>query len=191
MPLAPRKEFARLGEPGCAFIFTDAARELGSGFGGFSVVQKPGATFFYYMTERWDDVTRAQLMSNVLSMPAGEAYGGVALADALAVELQTATHMIIFTDSSPFAAAVTTGNSISPQCDEIVQWLFLRHNSTQFLGVHQKGIRNVVADALSRGRGDEFVTRAIECGMRAERLRPRSGANTLLQRAADVHQRHA
>lgn len=39
VPLAPRCSFPAIGDRGCAFLFTDAAREDGSRLGGFTVVQ--------------------------------------------------------------------------------------------------------------------------------------------------------
>ena len=71
VPLAPRSEFPGVEEEGCAFFFTDAAREDGSGFGGFLVVRE-GATsqpHFLYMAERWSDAIRDMLQSDILSMP--------------------------------------------------------------------------------------------------------------------------
>lgn len=42
VPLAPRRGFQEVGADDCAFFFTDATRESGSGFGGFTVVVEEG-----------------------------------------------------------------------------------------------------------------------------------------------------
>ena len=47
-------------------------------------------------------------------------------------------------------AAANTGNSPSPQLNFLVRWLIERWPGVQFLGVWQKGIRNDVADRISR-----------------------------------------
>lgn len=40
VPLAPRLMFPQVGAEGCLFVFTDAARENGTGFGGFTAVKE-------------------------------------------------------------------------------------------------------------------------------------------------------
>jgi hypothetical protein len=142
VPLAPRLSFPAVDDPGCAFVFTDAAREQGTGHGGFSVVQRAGArqAELIYLEQRWPpDVLRA-LQANEMSMPAGEAYGAVVLADAMLAELAGATHMVIFTDSEATEAAINSNNSSSPQMDVLVRWLLDRWPRVQFLAVWQKGV---------------------------------------------------
>ncbi|KAL1522763.1 hypothetical protein AB1Y20_017735 [Prymnesium parvum] len=39
VPLAPRLVFPEASESGCVFVFTDAAREMGTGHGGFTCVR--------------------------------------------------------------------------------------------------------------------------------------------------------
>lgn len=101
MPLAPRREFPEAGAEGCAFFFTDAAREDGSGFGGSAVYKEPGGAVprFLYMAERWSDEVLRLLQNDVLSMPAGECFGAVMLADAVARRLMGLSHLLRFTDS--------------------------------------------------------------------------------------------
>lgn len=41
-PLAPKLVFPRIGSPRCNFVFTDAARESATGFGGFTFVEFEG-----------------------------------------------------------------------------------------------------------------------------------------------------
>ncbi|KAL3917175.1 MAG: hypothetical protein SGPRY_006508 [Prymnesium sp.] len=130
IPLAPRLIFPEPGDPGCAFIFSDAAREGGTGYGGFTVVRRGGEespdaeSTMLYMAELWDNNTRRHLQSNRLLMPAGEAIGFIVLIDAIARELSDLTHLVTFTDSAPAAAAINTSNSPSPQIDYLA-WLSL------------------------------------------------------------------
>lgn len=133
VPLAPRRSFPEPGEPGCAFLFSDAARERGTGYGGFSFVERQregereSAPTMLYMAELWEERARLHLQSNKLSMPAGEAIGIIVLIDALARELEGLSHLVAFTDSDPAAAALNTANSPSPQIDCLVRWLADRH----------------------------------------------------------------
>lgn len=121
VPLAPRLTFPEPGQPGCAFLPSDAAREAGTGYGGFSFIEReegegrgPDPTMLF-MAELWDEHTQLDLQSNKLSMPAGEAIGLIVAIDALARELGGLTHMVAFTDSDPVAAALNTANSPSPK----------------------------------------------------------------------------
>lgn len=83
-PLAPREVLPPLTSKGCIFAFTDAARETGTGFGGFTFVEFQGREVeCWYLAEQWDPVTLQALQSNAFSMPAGEAYGAVMLIDAI------------------------------------------------------------------------------------------------------------
>jgi ribonuclease HI len=182
VPLAPRVEFPSVGEEGCVFLFTDAAREAGAGFGAFSVVQweEDEEAEFLYLEQRWDDEVRMALQANVISMPAGEAFGAVVMADALLKELQSASHIVVFTDSEATEAAINSANSPSPQLNVIVQWLFSRWPKVQVLGVWQQGVRNAVADRLSRRGLDEVLAEARRHGLRPRRIQPDASADQLL-----------
>ncbi|KAL3928582.1 MAG: hypothetical protein SGPRY_002327 [Prymnesium sp.] len=99
VPLAPRLAFPELGQTGCAVFF---AREEGSGFGGLVIIREPDAaasSCFLFMAERWDDATQRLLQRDVLSMPAGECFGAVMLADAVIRRLEGLKHLWCLTDS--------------------------------------------------------------------------------------------
>ena len=150
-PLAPLLEFPELGEHGSAFMFTDAARELGTGHGAFTLIEADdGRLFFIYMDPRWPPDVLQALRQNDLSMPAGEAIGAVVFADALLEALPGVTHLTIFTDSSATAVGIQTSSSPSPQMNVLMDWLMQRNPSTQFMALHQPGKRNGAADSLSR-----------------------------------------
>jgi hypothetical protein len=142
VPLAPRKHFPAVSDEGCAFCFTDAAREAGTSHGGFSAVRRGQTVGFLFLEQRWPADVLAALQENELSMVAGEAYGAVVLADALLTDLQTACHMIIFTDRSATEVAINTGNSPSPRLNFFIRWLVQRWSVVQFWGVWQKGMRD-------------------------------------------------
>lgn len=121
VPLAPRLKFPRVGDQGCAFIFTDSAREAGTGHGGFTIVEEAGhqSPLFLYMAVQWDDVALRQLQKNVISMPAGECFGAVMMADTVARRLVGLTHLWCFTDSVASKATLTTECRSDPQLDNL------------------------------------------------------------------------
>ena len=183
VPLAPRKQFPAVGDPGCAFCFTDAAREARTGHGGFTIVQRTDAQHpeFLYLEQRWPADVLVALQENELSMVAGEAYGAVVLADAVLTELGDATHMVVFTDSSATEVAINTGNSPSPQLNLLVRWLVERWPGVQFLGVWQKGSRNDVADRISREGLAAVLAEAEGAEMLTDRLHACSSAGDLMR----------
>jgi hypothetical protein len=166
-PLAPRLVFPRPCEAGCAFLFTDAAREDGTGFGGHTEVTVDGAPIFLWCERRWEHDVLQALQANSVSMPAGECVGAVAFADALLTALGGVTHLIVFTDSDATAKAFTTGDSGAPQLDCAMRWLISRHPLVQFVGRHQPGVRNGAADGLSRQQEDRerVLAEASAAGM--------------------------
>jgi hypothetical protein len=153
-PLAPRTTFPRPGDIGCVVQFTDAARERGTGFGGHATLEVDGVPHFLWYEQRWEPEVLTALQRDEMSMPAGECVGAVVVADALLNVLGGATHLLVFTDSDATAKAFTTGGSGAPQLNRAILWLIARHPLVQFLGVHQPGVRNGAADALSRQRAD-------------------------------------
>ena len=97
-------------------------------------------------------------------MPAGECFGAVVFADALARTLPGLTHMVVFTDSIATARAVTTGSSAALQLNFLVKWLQRQHPQVQWLGIHQPGRRNCAADGLSRDKAAEVIAEAAAAG---------------------------
>ena len=149
-PLSPRLEFPELGSEGCAFFFTDAAREDGTGYGGHTMVMVGSQLFFLFHEARWEAEPLRALQQNEFSMPAGECYGAVLFADMLVRALGGVTHLVCFTDSDATAKVFTTASSGAPQLNYMIDWLLARHPRLQLLGVHQPGVRNTAADGLSR-----------------------------------------
>ena len=183
MPLAPRRSFPDVGEDGCAFLFTDAAREAGTGHGGFSIVQRDGApkAEFLFAEQRWPPDVLVALQENEMSMAAGEGYGAVVMADAVLTELETATHMVVFTDSSATEAAINSGNSPSPQMNFLVRWLVERWSNVQFLAVWVPGIHNEAADGISRVALDSVLADAEAADLAVRRLPACDGAHALMR----------
>ena len=151
-------------------MFTDAARENGSGHGGFTLIIEGVEPVFIYTDPRWPPEVLAALQQNVLSMPAGEGIGAVVFADALADSLVGLRYLIVFTDSTPVVAAIQSGNSDSPQLNAIVRWLFQRRPHLQLLALHQPGKRNGAADGLSRTESASVLKEAAGIGASIERL---------------------
>ena len=183
VPLAPRRSFPDVGEDGCAFLFTDAAREAGTGHGGFSIVQRDGApkAEFLFAEQRWPPDVLVALQENEMSMAAGEGYGAVVMADAVLTELETATHMVVFTDSSATEAAINSGNSPSPQMNFLVRWLVERWSNVQFLAVWVPGIHNEAADGISRVALDSVLADAEAADLAVRRLPACDGAHALMR----------
>lgn len=167
VPLAPRIHFP---EPGggrsAAYVFTDAAREDGTGFGGFSLSRREGETEpeLSYMARPWGQETLRRLQQNEISMPAGEMIGAVAIIDAILRRFSEVTHVVCFTDSKATAAGLTTGSSGAMQLNRLLIWLFERHRGKQFLGIHCPGVQNRSSDKLSRGQWKSVLSEAIRRG---------------------------
>ena len=183
-PLAPKLVFPCVGSPGCIFVFTDAARESGTGFGGFTFVEcddQPAEC--WVMGEQWDAHTLRALQADEMSMPAGEAYGAVVLIDAVVSRLRGVTHVVCFTDSDATAKGLTAAGSGAPQLNLLLAWLGDKWSGVQFLGVHQRGVRNVTSDRLSRGQVDLVRRELSSAGIRVQRLLPTAGAREVLEAA--------
>ena len=177
-PLAPRRTFPPIDAPGVVAILTDAAREDGTGVGGYAPIMRAGATepTLLYVSEEWPTWARLALQANTASMPAGEGYGVVGFIDALIGALEGVSHVYVFTDCDAFKAAINGEASGSPQLNELVKWLVERHPHIQLLAFHQPGKRNRAADGLSRnGHGGELAStildEAREAGMVIEELK--------------------
>ena len=181
-PLAPRLSFPELGEEGSAFMFSDAAREDGTGYGAFSFVETAsGELIFPFIDQRWPLDIIELLQLNKLSMPAGEGLGVVIFADALIDGLPGLTHLTIFTDSTPVQEAIQSSSSGSPQLNFIVNWLFQRHPDVQFMAIHQPGVRNSAADGLSRSASQTVLSDAIAAGANPLRLPLHEHATDLMR----------
>ena len=174
VPLAPRLVFPSLREKNVAYFFSDAAREAGTGFGAFTFVEwtrdHRKEVEFLFLNERWPEHLLRALQQDDLSMAAGELFGDVAMAVALAVKLPSLTHIVCFTDSSAAMGAINSGNSPSLQLNSMVQWLTQRLPGIQILAVHQPGDRNIRADGISRSKANEVVQDAERSGAAPRRL---------------------
>ena len=164
VPLAPKLRFPALEEEGVAFMFTDAARGQGTGHGAFTLVRAGSWLVFIYIDPRWPEEVLLALQENEVSMPAGEGIGAVVGADALAEMLPGLRFLYVFTDSTAVVAATQSSNSSSPQMNAVVRWLFDRRPQLQLVALHQPGVRNGVADALSRAGTDRVLAEARAAG---------------------------
>jgi hypothetical protein len=174
-------------------IFSDAAREKGTGLGAFAPMREaPGAPAeFVFAKERWSDRQQQSFDSGGVSMPFGELFGMVVFAVALLDAYPKMHSVIFFTDCDAAKAATNTGSSPSPQMNWLLAWLFRRHPQVQFLALHIAGKRNWGADGLSRDGADgatiKEVLASVEHGgrMRARRLQlPRDRAATFAEAAS-------
>ena len=191
-PLAPKLLFPGLDAEGAGFFFTDAAREAGTGFGGWTLVRRAGSAqpALVYAEQRWDTETLAMLQADTFSMPAGECYGAVYFAEALLAAVSGITHLWCFTDSDATAKAFTAVSSGAPQLNTMMQWLAVRRPAVQFVGVHVAGAHNVLADSLSRHGGGMALREAAAHGFEACRVAAPQGAAHLLTAAQRMPLRH-
>ena len=194
-PLAPRLVFPHIGDEGCGFMFTDAARGSGTGHGAFSFIRSTMDTavppICFHLERQWDDLVQRALIENRFSMPAGECFGAVIFADALTTATPGLTHMVVFTDSVATAQALTTGSSSAPQINYLVQWLQQRHPSVQWLGIHQPGKRNCAADGLSRDGTDTVLAEVTASGAVTVELTAAQAAWRALEHAMSLPLRGA
>ena len=177
VPLAHKRSFPFPGEPGCAFIFSDAAREDGTGYGGFTIISISDQSFqkqstMLFMSELWDPILRHKLQHDEVSMAAGEAFGAIVLMDSLCEYLPDLTHVVVFSDSSATVRLLNSSNSSSPQMDFLMRWFIRRRPSVLTLGIHIPGVSNTTSDALSRNKYDTFLSDASQAGCRLQRIRP-------------------
>ena len=179
MPLAPRAHFPTPGAPGCAVVCTDAAREAGTGLGGYAPVEVGGELVFYYIEARWPEHIILALQENIISMPAGELFTMVVAIVAVTQALEGVAHVVGFTDSDATRAAITSRASPAPQLNHMVMWLQRMAPGAQFLAIHQPGIRNDAADGISRSRRREVLDEVRAVGWRTQHLPILSGAREL------------
>lgn len=79
----------KIGDRGCNLIYTDAAREDGTGYGGFSVVRRSeeSRARFYILHQLWGQESLRKLQANLWSIPAGEMFGAAMIMLALGAVL--------------------------------------------------------------------------------------------------------
>ena len=182
VPLAPRVQFPAIGSPGCAVICTDAAREDGTGIGGYAPVRRGDDAVFYFIEERWPSDIIIALQENRISMPAGEMFTMVVAMVAFAGVLPGLSHAVCFTDSMATKAVLASGASPAPQLNEMAMWLFDRLPGVQVLSIHQPGKRNDAADGISRADLEKVLLEVRQAGWRHVRVQVPSGAWALARR---------
>lgn len=125
-------------------------------------------------------------------MQAGACFGAVVLADAVARRREGLAHLWCFTDSIATSSAITSGSSGAPQLNFLVTWLSQRQPSVQFISVHVPGVRNVVADRLSRRDAPRVLEEVAAAGTSSERLRPAPDVESMLLHVSSLeHRRNA
>ena len=149
VPLAPRQTFPAPGEAGCLVTFQDAAREAGSGAGGFAPLVNPatGERQLLVLSEQWPADLQTALMQNELSMPAGELFTLVAMAATVSHHVAGVSHIIGFTDSEATASAINSGASGSPQLQALLLWLYELCPRLQLLAIWLPGKENTRSGA--------------------------------------------
>lgn len=120
------------------------------------------------------------LQTNKVSMPAGEALGAVVLLDAVLKRAGDVRYVYCFTDSDATARALTAAGSGAPQINWMMQWLMRHHRGVQFLGIHQRGVRNVTSDNLSRGRVEVVLNEVRTSGATIEKLTPSTSFHAIM-----------
>ena len=177
VPLAHKRSFPLPGTPGCAFIFTDAAREAGSGYGGFSIISVLDESnnvhqLMPFLSEVWDPRVCERLQRDEVSMAAGEAFGAIAMMDAMCDSLSGLSHLVIFSDSTATVQLINSNNSSSPQMDYIFRWFVERRPTLFIMAIHIQGIHNCTSDAFSRQGGERFLAEASAAGCTPWPLQP-------------------
>ena len=173
VPLAPRLCFPTVGDAGCLVTYQDAARGWDTGFGGFApLASAGGARQLPYVSGVWPTDVQQLLMSNALSMAAGEMFTLVATTASMVHHVAGITHVIGLTDSSATASAINSGSSGSPQMQALLLWLYEMCPDLQILAVWLPGVENTRADHLSRGRqrAEAVVAEAEAAGWQTTQL---------------------
>ena len=182
VPLAPRVNFPAIGAPRCAVVCTDAAREDGTGIGGYAPVRRGDDKIFYFIEERWPRDIIEALQRDHISMPAGERFTMVIAIVAFADVMPGLRHAVCFTDSMATKSVLNSGASPAPQLNELALWLFERLPGVQILSIHQPGKRNDAADAISRADLEKVLSEVRQAGWRHVRVAVPEGAWALARR---------
>lgn len=193
VPLAPRRGFPEVGETGCAFLFTDAAWEAGTGFGGFTIVQERGCgspNLLYVAelavghgdsptsTERRDVYTgRRMLRAHHLGRCSGEEAGRTVTS---MVFHGHRCHAVRHHDGRRWRSPIGPAGFVA---------LPTVPGSSVRGGSRVPGIRNASADSLSRGRARAVLAEADAAGLRSERLRPVEEAALVLSQVSLLEHR--
>lgn len=188
-PLAPRQQFPNIGNPGCVVIGTDAAREQGTGFGGFAPVRTAAGISFEFIEARWPQALLSALQNNTWSMPAGELFGVVCTMVAIHQRYPETSHIIVFTDSDAARAAVNSAASPSPQLNILIRWACDMLPKVQFHAFHQPGARNMAADRISRSGLAEVLQEVSNAGFPASRMPVPPQAWAIANSSAEAPQR--
>ena len=196
VPLLPKLAFPRLGEDGVLAVFSDAARERGTGLGAFAplVLEAGGAPRFAFLQQRWSEPVQAAFDAGELSMPAGELYGAIVMAIALAARFPHLRALYLFTDCDAAKAALNAGASGSEQMNALLLWLHRERPKLQLLALHIPGKLNWAADGLSRDGTDgaavaEVLAAATRGGLEPLELQLPPGAEAALLQAARQRQK--
>jgi hypothetical protein len=194
VPLAPRLTFPKPGEEGCALAMTDAAREDGTGMGGFAPFINPqtGQRQMLVVASQWPADVREALQNNELSMPAGELFALACVVASVSHHVRAVTHCVVLTDSDATRAAINSDASGSPQLQAILLWLREMCPELQLLAVWLPGVVNTRADGLSRGvaKAGEVVAEAAAAGWQPCALPLPPHALSHLRTFARIPQRH-
>ena len=173
VPLAPRLTFPAGGDAGCVVTYQDAARGLGTGYGGFApLLSESGVKRLPFVSGVWPADIQQLLVSNVLSMAAGEMFAFASTAASIAHHVGGVTHVVGLTDSSATAAAINSGASGSPQMQALLLWLYELCPGLQLLAIWLPGVENTRSDSLSRGveRAATVVAEADAAGWQTAQL---------------------
>jgi len=185
--LAPTRVFDELRAAGVLTVVTDASKaDSDDGFGGYAF--HPAAEGVVFLMScpwppdvrtamAWAALARTERVEvdsphGALSMPAGEVFASVALAEAVALAMGSNIKAVVAVgDCSPAASALSAIYSRSPQLRHLVG--VARGVSHSWLGVDIPRELNVDADRLSHPSQASGVAReAEEAGARVVWLEP-------------------
>ena len=109
-----------------------------------------GSRVALVMSQRWDADIRQALLSDTLSMPAGELLGAIAMMMAVRMHFGF-DHWVAITDCLPVAGHLNRSVSASPQIQLILRAALMWLPEVHWLGVHVLRRYNERADDLSKG----------------------------------------
>ena len=158
IPLAPAAHFRPIDSPSTLVLTTDASGDVhDAGVGGYAFHSDAPNTVFI-VSEEWPAEIWAALLESArpprertvgalrCSMPAAELFGALALAQAVAAQLDVAA-VVAIGDCKPAAGALNAAASPVPQMQGLV--VAARAGVQQWLGVAVPRELNIDADRLS------------------------------------------